>query len=516
MIAAFVARPLWQQALSLWALGALSAAAFPPLHLVPVLWLCFPIASIAVIRAASARDAAILGWAFFFGQFAAGLYWIGFSFQVDAATYGAIAIPAVGGLTTALGLFGAIWGYGVWKLVGPKTRAPIWVGALVVAAAFTLMEILRASILTGFPWNLMATVWTAWPVLIQNTAWWGAYGLSFITVWAAAAPLVLMEPHQLGRRARTITASAPLTLLLVLGLLGFAARSTPDFTSTQLRVVQPNIAQKDKWAPGLRNGHFTNLLELSTQAGPAPDVIVWPETAVPFALLEVRSVEQAIQNIAPENGAVVTGFVRREGRPGQSDYRVFNSLAVISREDGVRGVFDKVHLVPFGEYMPFRDLIPVDQLTGGGTDFSPGAGFSVLEIPGAPHASPLICYEIIFPAAVMPDGTPRPAWILNITNDAWFGVSSGPYQHLASAQLRAVEEGVPVIRSANTGVSAIIDPQGYVLERIGLETRGVIDMRLPEARAPTVFSRTGIWPVTLALIFGCLAVIFRFVRIGDD
>ena len=502
MTTGWAARPVWQRVAAAWALGALSTAALPPLHLIPVLLISFPAVAALVVLAPSLRQAALMGWAFFFGQFAAGLYWIGYSFQVDADTYGAIAIPAVGGLTAALGLFGALWAAVLWFIcqkTQPLNRS-FWI-APVAAAAFCLMEVLRALILTGFPWNLLATVWSAWPVMLQSAAWWGAYGLSFFTVLAATAPVVFLLPSDTSERHLWLAASSPIGALGILAGLGAVLLEPPAPSETAVRVVQPNVAQKDKWAPGLRTSHFENLLALSSQPG-TKNIVVWPETAVPFPVLEVRSVEQALQTVAPPEGALVTGFVRREGRPGQSDYRVFNSLAVITQQDGVIDIFDKAHLVPFGEYMPFRSLIPIDQLTGGGTDFSPGPGLMTLTVPGGPPASPLICYEIIFPGAVVPNDGPRPGWLLNITNDAWFGVSSGPHQHLASAQLRAVEEGLPVVRSANTGISAIIGPQGRVLYSLALETRGVIDAALPAARQPTPFSRTGIWPVALAIILG--------------
>ncbi|HAD85900.1 MAG TPA: apolipoprotein N-acyltransferase, partial [Rhodospirillaceae bacterium] len=281
----------------------------------------------------------------------------------------------------------------------------------------------------------------------------------------------------------------------------------------QLRLVQPNIAQADKRKPELKAGHVARQLEMSyappAAGAPAPTHIIWAETAAPYVMNRQPNLIRALAEAAPTKGALITGALRvTGGRP--ADALAYNSLYVVEASGRIADVYDKHHLVPFGEYVPFEAWLSWLKITVGRGNFSPGPGGRVMEVQGLPPVSPLICYEVIFPGAVVPeDGVeagesrPRPRWLLNITNDAWFGVTPGPYQHFAAARLRAVEEGVALVRVANTGISAIVDPWGRVLERLDLDTSGTLDGGLPEPIGGRTFY--SLWgnagPLALSVLF---------------
>ena len=268
-----------------------------------------------------------------------------------------------------------------------------------------------------------------------------------------------------------------------------------------LRLVQPNIPQKDKWQAQNRGKHFNNLLTLSSlniEPGivERPTHIIWPETATPFVLDGNDPALRIISQIIPSKGALLTGSPRRTV-VDKTTVNVWNSLHVVDGSAKIVETYNKSHLVPFGEYIPFRryldNFTSLTKLTRGRIDFSSGSGKRTLSVPGAPPVSPLICYEVIFSGSVVSNGKngeSKPEWLLNITNDAWFGVSSGPYQHLAAAQLRAVEEGLPLVRVANTGISAVIDGLGRIYRESKLNERTYIDSKLPMSlKEPTIFSK---------------------------
>jgi apolipoprotein N-acyltransferase len=281
-----------------------------------------------------------------------------------------------------------------------------------------------------------------------------------------------------------------------------------------LRLVQPNISQADKWRPGLRDQHFMEHVRLSAAtSGARPTHVIWGEAAVAFALDRDETRRRMAAAVAPANGLLITGVPRAAATGGDVE-QVFNSLLAIRPDASVAAVYDKAHLVPFGEYLPLRGLIPFKKLTEGTMDFSPGPGRMTMVLDGLPPLSPLICYEAIFSGAVTgpPAGERRARWLLNVTNDSWFGDSSGPHQHLAAAQLRAAEEGLPLVRVANTGISAVIDPHGRVQGRIDLNVKGVLDSPLPAAfdfRTP--FNAAG-QSIPLALMVLATAVLIRWNR----
>ncbi len=492
----------WQRAVLAAMLGAATTLAMPPWHIVPLIWITVPLLLWVLEGSKTTASAALVGWSFGFGHFAVGLNWIANAFYVDADTHGAFAIPAVAGLCAICGVYISIGAMIVHRL----PREPKYVRAFGFALAWMSVEWVRGWLFTGFPWNPMGSVWTAWPEMIQITTLFGTLGLGLFTLMAASAISVLVEPAK--SRTTWIVGLAPTVLLALFGMFGILRlhdQDVPMVPNVNLRLVQPNIAQADKWRPGLREQHFMDHVRLSASTG-AEHVthVIWGEAAVAYALDRDETRRAIAVSMLSPGASLITGVPRvAVGANGLEE--IFNSMLVVRSDASIAALYDKTHLVPFGEYLPLRGLIPFRKLTEGTMDFSAGHGRTTLDIATAPPFSPLICYEAIFSGEVTGPDTAdgkRPLWMLNITNDSWFGDSSGPRQHLAEAQLRAVEEGLPLIRVANTGISAVIDPYGRILGTIPLNERGVLDSPLPQApEGRTVFNRTGQWgPIFLILL----------------
>ena len=279
-------------------------------------------------------------------------------------------------------------------------------------------------------------------------------------------------------------------------------------TGIWLRIVQPSIPQSMKWQPAAAQANFRRLLDLSAAPAIHPlAAVLWPEAATPFLLGRDAVARSAIAAIAPQGGYVITGALRANPPPGPVA-QVWNSIEALDGHGAIVARYDKAHLVPFGEYVPLRGLLPIDKITPGMMDLSAGAGPMTIALPGLPPFAPLVCYEVIFPGAIV-DRDDRPAWLLNATNDAWYGRSSGPYQHFAIARTRAIEEGLPLVRVANNGISAVVDPMGRVLARTDLDAIGYVDAALPAAAAPTPYSRAGNWMVLALLALGAVPVAAR-------
>lgn len=510
--------PLWLRGGLALGLGALAALALPPWHWLPVLVPAFCGLSLLVCTVARGRGAAFLGWCFGFGHFLAGLYWVANAFAV-AGIAESLAPVAVVALAAAAAVFPAMATALWWRMRGFGWAAP-----LTFAASWTLFEWLRSwLILGGFPWNLIGYAWVTSDAISQSAAWFGIFGLSFITVWTATAPLAMRPkgPHPAGwlrRLAPLLLAGVVLGSLWGGGALRLAQAPADRQAGVGLRVVQANIAQHHKWQDDLRESHLARHIALSLEPETRPiSHIIWPETAVPFLLDRRPAVRQRVAQVARDTGAVViTGLLR--ATPADQPFRLWNSLQAIAADGEILATYDKAHLVPFGEFMPLRGLaarLGLGKLTAGDTDFSAGPGRRTVTIPGLPPVSPLICYEVVFPGGVA-SRSPRPRWLLNITNDAWYGMSAGPYQHFAQAKLRAVEEGLPLVRAANTGISAVVDAYGREVGRLALGETGVLDVGLPEAlSATTLYVRFGDWPVVLllaAVIAWGLAIDTRHAR----
>ena len=517
----------WQRVGVAFLAGAVTILAFPPFSMVLVLWLAFPALIWLLDGCRTQRAAALTGWAFGFGHFIPSFYWITSAFYVDRDKFGVFAIPAVGALCAAFALYIALTCATTHRIAPPgeddmpdDRTVTMTLRILVFAAAWTVLEWTRSWLLSGLPWNPVGVVWseTMTPIglpVAQAAAVIGTYGLSFLTILAAAAPALLAHTPRL-RRA-WLTVAIPTVVLLVVGGLGalrLASADTRFVSGVKFRLVQANIPQTDRARPSLWESQLHDYVRLSTEDRPS-DVthVVWGEAAVPptFFLNRDEAHRRIAASAAPESGLLITGADRGMRDP-DGYLEIYNSLYVLTSDARIVGAYDKTHLVPFGEYMPLRWLIPFDKITGGTGDFTPGAGLVTLRVPSLPPFTPLICYEITFSGDVTPrSDSERPQWLLSLTNDAWFGMSTGPHQHFAMARLRAVEEGLPVVRTANTGISAVVDSYGRTVAHLGLGQRGVLDVPLPTPVVhSTPFGHLGNFiPLLLATFGGGGAFLFR-------
>ncbi len=503
-------------------LGAFATLALPPVYLLPALLVSFPGLVWLLDGVERSRTAFSLGWWFGLGHFVTGIYWIALALLTEPERYGWMVPFAVVGLSAILAVFP---GFAAWGVFQSRVKGPGRV--VVLALAWTAAEWLRGHIFSGLPWNLMGTVWTISDTMIQLAALTGVWGLSLLTVMCASSPALLADKSESGEvkidwlhLAPVLIAAAALEVVWAGGAIRLAGAETPTVPDVSLRLVQPNIIQNHKWLPDLREAHLRKHLSLTSSqvkdpfvasAPAATTYVIWPETAAPFLLDFNTTVRFRIAAVTPPGGLVITGMPRATP-PDVYPQQVWNSIAAVDSQGVVSGTYDKFHLVPFGEYVPLRSVLPLNKITSGGIDFSAGPGPRTMRLPGLPPFSPLICYEVIFPGNVI-DAKDPPQWILNVTNDGWFGLSSGPYQHFASAQLRAVEEGLPLVRAANTGISAVIDSYGRVVASLGLGSEGIIDSPLPQALSgSTVYGRFGDFILLAMLFLGAVAVWYRGKR----
>jgi len=520
----------WKRALLAGFAGAISVLAFAPLHVWPVLFLSFGLL-VWLLDGCHAghaglgtrlRCAALIGFWFGFGYFLTGLYWTAEAFLVEPWRHGWLIPFAMTGLAGGMALFyaaAAAFAAILWRPGAARVFA--------TAIAFGLAEFARGHVLTGLPWNLVGYGLAATLPMMQAASIFGVYALSLLALLLFASLFAIWAPQDSGlaRPISTALVTLFLSLALAAGAMWGEARLTnagAGTTGVRLRIVQANVDQANKWRPENSAEIFNTYLDLTKSGGGAGGLdgitlVVWPETAVPFLLADSSEALYEIGDVLPEGTSLLVGSARvveeRDADGRLAAERVYNSLIVVSDKGEILGSYDKVHLVPFGEYLPFQDLMEslgLLQLTGIRGGFSAGTGPRLLSIPGAPLARPLICYEIIFPDEVA-DNSQRPGWFLNVTNDAWFGTSAGPYQHFHQAQLRAVEQGLPVVRAANTGISAIIDPYGRVPGELGLKQEGVVDGLLPEALPTTKFVMWGRW-IELAVLSLALVGYLAFSR----
>jgi len=513
----------WKRAAIALVAGALSSLAMAPFNAWPVLFLTFPVMVWLIDGAGGGRmhglpAAAMAGWWFGLGYFVPGLYWIGYAFLVDAPTFAWLMPFAVLGLPAYLALFPA-FGFGLARLIWSKDGSRV----IALAASLTASEWLRGHVLTGFPWNAFGYALTNPLALAQVASLIGLWGLTFLSVAIFASPAVLIDGNSRGRRPWV----APVVALLVLMAMGiFGAvrlglQPTTTVANVKLRIMQPNLQQDVRFNYAAKAEVMRKYLTLSDRAsGPQStgvrdaSILIWPESAFPFFLTREADAMAQIDDLLPKGTILITGSVRAPDLPpGTRITRAYNSIYAIDHDGSVLSIYDKLHLVPFGEFLPFQDWMEklgFAQLTKVQGGFIPGTGRRAMEIPNAPRALPLICYEAIFPDEVAARGD-RPGWIINLTNDGWFGISTGPYQHLQQARLRAIEQGLPVVRAANTGISAVIDPTGRIVARLGLGVEGVLDSSLPAAIATTVYARSGDIPAAMLVAAALILVIRRRV-----
>lgn len=522
----------WRRACVCLALGAASALAMEPLSLLPVLFVTIPlfvwvldgVAVQAGSRVKAVRSGFAAGMFFGFGYFLAGVHWVGSAFFVEAEEHAWLVPLVLFFFPLLLSLFWAI---------GCALAAAAWSGGIarlvILAAALAATEWVRGMIFTGFPWNTPGFAVAGSAELSQIASFVGISGLNLIVVLVSGSPALLAdEPARRGFSQYRHWAGFAGLLVLLAGLWGLGRHTlqSPPQTAdevTRIRIVQPNIPQAEKWDPAHRSRIFAYYLELS-DAATSPevtgisdvDVLVWPESAPPFFIEQYPDALASIAALLPDDAILLTGALRSEPAAATADAQakannVFNSVLAIDGKGAVISTYDKTHLVPFGEYLPFERLLTglgVRKLVKLPGSFTTGDGVKTISIPGVPAFGPLICYEIAFAGAVV-DAKNRPAWLLNVTNDAWFGNSAGPRQHLQQARFRAIEQGLPVVRSANTGISAVIDANGHILDHLPIGVSGVIDLTLPAAAPATVYALYGDWCLAflLALCGVCLGLL---------
>jgi apolipoprotein N-acyltransferase len=505
----------WRRYGAAFLLGVTAVATLPPMDLTPLLVVAFP-ALLWLDDGSSGPSASFgLGYAFGFGFFVAGLYWISGALFVDIATFwwlvpiAAVGLPAVFALYPGAALLAT-------NLASKHLRLSGTARVFGFAIAWTATEWIRGHAFTGLPWNLIGSTWSGgFPgaiAVLQCVAWIGIYGLSFVTVLAASLPALLGASSlvPISERRRWMPAIGAALLVLIPGTSGAVRLEMSSTAASEiwLRIVQPSIPQTMKWEPGTAEGNLRRLVNLSGAASPRPiAAIIWPEAATPFLLERDATVRREIAAIVPKRGYLLTGALRASPPPGPV-VQIWNSIEALNADGGIVARYDKAHLVPFGEYLPIRDALPFKKITTGAIDLSAGPGPRTIALPRLPPFAAAICYEAIFPGAIVNEQE-RPDWILNLTNDAWYGRSSGPFQHLASARTRTVEEGLPMVRVANNGISAVIDAAGRVRARVNLDTIGYADVALPPPGEATLYSRAGDWALVALLLLGALPVVLR-------
>ncbi len=486
--------------------GAVSALAMAPFFAFPLLWVTFPVlvwlidgavAETKRGRLRRLRPAFAVGWWFGFGYFLAGLWWVGNAFLVEPGNIWLLPV-AVLLLPAGLAIF---WGFGV--ALAQILWSDDWRRVFALAAGLGIAEWLRGTLFGGFPWNAIGYALTAGEVLMQSAALFGVAALNVIAVVIFAAPAAL-APAIGEKRRHVALPSLAILSVATLGAYGVIRLSNapeafvPDVT---FRIVQPALAELEKWNPADKDKVLSAYVELSAPKD-APlkpgTVLVWPESAFPFPLTQDPGALAAIAALLPAGTALVTGAYR-EDYPPDGPPQSYNSIYVIGDDGTILSAYDKVHLVPFGEYVPLADLlsrIGIRQLTPAG--FTPGLFRRALKLPSGPSFLPLICYEAIFSGDVLGEG-PRPDFMLNVTNDGWFGRTIGPYQHFHQARVRSVEEGLPLVRAANTGISAVIDAYGQIISQTRLGDATMVEARLPTSITPPFYAQWRLLTLFLSL-----------------
>ncbi len=532
----------WRRWLAALIAGAASILAMAPFHLYLILCVTLPVL-LWLIEASPRRaplagrfdldrrrllSAAVAGWCFGYGFHVVGLYWLREAFLVTGGGLAMLWPLGVLGLPAFLAVFhGMAAACAVAIPGGPVVRV------IALALALSATEWLRGNILTGFPWNILGLALTGPDILMQSSGLIGIYGLTLVTVLALAGPLVVLAAAGRSEPTTMLSVAAALFAVPLLAMHGYgawrlSAPPPPMVEGVRLRLVQPSIDQREKWQADKQLAHLHRQLELTRDGTDGRGMagithVVWPEAAMPFLPLQRPQVLQAIADALPDGVHLLAGVLRLErrqlaatadGSAPEIETRVYNSLAVIDGEGRLVSVYDKTHLVPFGEYLPYQDLLEGIGLQAlvrqrGGFAVGPQPR-PLLAVPGLAGAAPLICYEAIFPGSTRLSQS-RPSVLINITNDGWFGNSTGPRQHLHQARLRSVEEGLPMMRVANNGITAVFDAYGRQLARLELDTAGVIDTGLPSSLAPPLYSRLGDLPFWMIWCAGliCLLTLTR-------
>ena len=456
--------------------GALMAAGFAPYHCWPVVFVSLPAFYLLLINSNSRKQTLWRGFFFGYGYSMAGTWWIANALLVDADKFAWMLPFSVLGLSAVMALYFVVLAYLVYKL---RARMNI----LLFAVLWVAVEYLRSIGIFGFPWNLAGYIGLASLTFAQMASVIGTFGLSLLVVGFGVLPVCWLQ----GEKRVAVRASI-LALFVFAGCIGYGVvqlRTVAQPSKTTLRLVQPSIPQSVKWTKDGLTLARQVLASLSNQgaAENRPPITIWPETAYPMTL-------RVGQPYPLPTGVslLLTGALRAEGYNPTT--RIWNALAAMDSDGGILATYDKHQLVPFGEFVPLRSVLPLDKITPGDLDFTRGEGPQTLKINGVPAFSPLICYEVIFPWLAV-NRTQRPEWMLNVTNDAWYGNSPGPYQHFDAARMRSIEQGLPLVRVANNGISAMIDIRGRVIAAMPLNQRGVLDVPLMAPGKTTIYADLG-------------------------
>lgn len=465
--------------LSVFILGAMASLSFPPVGFFPILFFTFPLFLMFLEQMPKSKSAFWLGWWFGWGHFIAGMYWIVFALGVDIKSFAWLVPFTLFGLPGYLALYPAVV-----CLLTSFLPFSGFKRILIFALLWSLFEWVRGWLFTGFPWNLLGYSWSQSLSMLQSTALFGVLGLGFFTILWSLLPRIFFDKKAFRKdKVFSFLGLSLMILFWVGGNIRLHDAPKDHVENIYLRLVQPNIAQKEKWNHKNVLPIFQKMITLSSKPSDKPIThVIWPEAAISFFLESDEEARLAIASVAPKNGAVLLGAPRRTYAP--QPLQLWNSFFIVSHSGAIMSSYDKSHLVPFGEFVPLRSIVPsfIKKVTAGMVDFSAGEGLRSIDLEGPlPAFSPLICYEGIFPSEVVSKRDKRPEWLLNITNDAWYGPTSGPYQHFEIIRVRAIEEGLPVVRVANTGISGVIDAYGRTEAELGLEKMGVIDADLPKS-----------------------------------
>lgn len=489
--------------------GMLLAMALPPFYQLWAAFVAFGLVVFLCCKVSNLSALAGIGYWFGFGYFALGFYWIGNALLVDIERTGWL-------YPITLVLNGAFFGiFTVIPFMLTKFSKSVILKILLLASGWCLSEWFRGFFLTGFPWNPISSVLAFSPNLLQTLSWWGTYGLSLVCVIIFSWPALWINKPDYKNFALTLLAPVAMALLWEYGAFVIAHRPRINHgKAIMVRLVQPSIPQSLKWDKDALEQNLKEYTDLSHGLDSNHiNFTLWGETAVPYDLTYDIDAVRRIRRSSPPYGYLISGFVRYE--PDGNRYKPFNSFAVLNRKGVVVGVYDKSHLVPFGEYIPFRKYLPqwIKPVANTIAEFGRGTKFETLQVGNFPEFAPLICYEIIFSDEIVRKEN-KPKWAIVLTNDGWYGISSGPYQHLVAAQMRAVEEGIAIVRSANSGISAVINPYGEVTAQIPLGERGYLDtMVKPDEARKTIFGICGNYvPLTMSCFILLLAFILS--RLG--
>lgn len=498
----------WKRNLFIFITGAISSLAFAPTFMAVLLIPTFSILLAILEKQESSNKAFSLGWWFGFGHFTAGLYWISFALLVDGSQFVWLVPFAVFGIPSILSFYTAFICYLSFRFF--KSGIKLWIG---FSAIWVLFEILRSYLFTGFPWNLLGHSLAFSDELMQFASISGVFGLSIIVVLSATSLYLPISRKVLNNKTR-IPALISILIMSSIWAFGYIRINEVSFeyaNDVKIRIVQGGIAQSMKWEEQRSHEILQRHVDLTVSKGFNEIThVVWPESSIPYLITNDSVLFKSLARAVPKGGAIIAGAVRTEMNEYGFSENLWNSVQVINDEGRTASFYDKHHLVPFGEYIPFRNIIPfaVQKITAGSRDFSRGDGVKTLDVPGSmPGISALVCYEAIFSRHAVSDNYNRPGLLINVTNDAWYGNTSGPYQHFNIVRFRAVEQGIPLLRAANTGISGMIDSYGRVLSKTKLGDSTVLDVKLPSISPATLYSKVGlVAPLSILaiMLFFCI------------